>query len=141
MSVSVKQCGTSGGKDIFRFEMENSKGMKVTVTNLGGAVMSIFVPDKDGAARDVVLGFDNPEDYFDNSKFFGVLVGRVANRIGGARFKLDGKAYSLEKNDGGNHLHGGSEGFNTKVWDAENTGDSVTLTLLAPTATAVTQAT
>ncbi len=132
MSVNVKQCGEHDGKEIFSFEMKNANGMSVTVTNLGGAVMALCVPDKDGGTRDVVLGFDKPEEYLDNTKFLGVLVGRVANRIGGAKFKLDGKEYSLEKNDGGNHLHGGSKGFNTKVWDAVSMDSGVTLTLVSP---------
>jgi aldose 1-epimerase len=79
-----------------------------------------------------VLGFGSLDGYLTNKPFLGVLVGRVANRIGNARFTLDGKEYTLEANDGANHLHGGSRGFNTKVWDAAQTNNSVVLTLVSP---------
>jgi aldose 1-epimerase len=132
MSVAKKSWGTAEGKDVFLFEMKNASGMTVNVTNYGGAIVSLFVPDKDGAFRDVVLGFDTLEGYFNNNPSLGVLVGRVANRIGKARFSLDGKEYILEKNDGDNHLHSGSKSFRTAVWDAAHTDNSIILTLFSP---------
>jgi aldose 1-epimerase len=112
--------------------MKNANGVTVNVTNYGGAIVSLAVPGKDGNMRDVVLGFDSLDGYLVNKPFLGVLVGRVANRIGNAKFTLDGKEYKLEANDGANHLHGGSHGFNTLVWDAAQTDNSIILTLYSP---------
>ncbi|MCL2577140.1 MAG: galactose mutarotase [Defluviitaleaceae bacterium] len=104
-------------------ELSNKNGMKVTVTNLGCAIMKLEIPVK-GGAKDVVLGFETAEEYRGKHPFFGVAVGRFANRIGGGEFELGGKTYNLEKNDGGvNHLHGGSNGFDKKIWDVESSSD------------------
>lgn len=119
------------GREAFLFDMTNANGMRVTVTNYGGAIISIWVPDKDGTLRDISLGFDSFDDY--KATFFGVVAGRVANRIGNGFFRLDGREYQLEKNDNGrHHLHGGSNGFNRKLWDAEVSGNSLILTLHSP---------
>ncbi|MCL2225843.1 MAG: galactose mutarotase [Defluviitaleaceae bacterium] len=101
------------------YELKNKNGMKVTVTNLGCAIMKVEIPAK-GGTKDVVLGFDKPEEYKGKHPFFGVAVGRFANRIGGGKFELSGKTYTLEKNDNGvNHLHGGVDGFDKKEWHVE----------------------
>jgi len=101
------------------FELANKNGMTMTVTNLGCAIISLRVPGKDGKIRDVVHGLDSAEDYTKTHPFFGVICGRVANRIGNARFTLDGKEYTLEANDGPHQLHGGSNGFDKKLWTVE----------------------
>jgi len=108
---------TKEGTPVQIFTLTNSKGMEARITNYGGIVESLKVPDRKGAMADVVLGYDNLQGYVDNnSPFFGALIGRYGNRIGHAQFSLDGKTYTLDKNDGDNTLHGGKAGFNTKVW-------------------------
>jgi len=80
--------------------------------------MSLLVPDRDGRPANIVLGLDSPEEYRDNPRRLGAVIGRYANRIGGARFALDGKTYQLAANNGLNHLHGGVQGFDRRVWRA-----------------------
>jgi len=116
---------TLQGKKVSLFVLKNTDGMEVAVTNYGGRVVSVMAPDRKGQWSDVVLGFDNIHDYVTIKNNFGALIGRYANRIGGARFELEGKTYNLEKNDGNNQLHGGSHGFHTKVWDATQSSDSM----------------
>jgi len=101
------------------FEMANKNGITMTVTNLGCAIISLRVPDKNGVARDIVHGLDSAEDYMKEHPFFGVVCGRIANRIGNARFTLDGVEYVMEANDGPHHLHGGTNGFDKKIWTVE----------------------
>ncbi|MCL2570846.1 MAG: galactose mutarotase [Defluviitaleaceae bacterium] len=101
------------------FELANKNGMTMTVTNLGCAIISLRVPKKDGNLLDIVHGLDSAKDYTKAHPFFGVICGRVANRIGYAKFSLDGKEYAMEANDGLHHLHGGSNGFDKKLWTVE----------------------
>lgn len=96
--------------------------MRVRLTNLGATVMSIEVPDRNGEPADVVLGFDEPEDYADNPVYFGCTVGRFANRLRHAAFSLDGVDYQLARNKGEHALHGGVEGFSFKIWSVEEIG-------------------
>ena len=110
-----------------------SGAMSCSVITYGGAVRTLTVPDRSGKGVDVALGFDTLEDYRRQDKFMGALVGRYANRIGGARFTLNGKTYSLPANDGANQLHGGPEGFDKKLWSVEElSDDSVKLSLRSP---------
>ena len=103
------------------------------IITYGGAVRSLIVPDRDGNPVDVVLGFDTLEDYRAQSKYIGALVGRYANRVGGAKFTLNGVEYPLAVNDGPNSLHGGDVGFDKQVWTVEQfSGGSVTLALVSP---------
>lgn len=107
--------------------------MTCQVITYGGAVRTLTVPDKAGKAVDVVLGFDTLEDYLRQDKYIGALIGRYGNRIGSARFVLNGTEYPLPANDGPNHLHGGPEGFDRLVWTIEKlTPSSVTLSLVSP---------
>ncbi|AXI10517.1 galactose-1-epimerase [Oceanobacillus sp. 143] len=101
------------------FTLENKNGMKVSVLDYGGIITQILVPDQDGLLENVVLGYQDYEDYTENPNFFGALIGRVAGRIQGAAFELDGKTYKLESNEGKNQLHGGSGGFHQIIWDVE----------------------
>lgn len=122
---------TKEGDQIRKYTLTNKKGMKVEIINYGGIVISLTAPDRKGNYEDVVLGFVNPEDYFnENSYFFGAIVGRFANRIAHGKFSLNGKIFNLNKNNGENHLHGGDNGFFTKVWTAEIVPNSRTLKLL-----------
>jgi aldose 1-epimerase len=91
----------------------------VTVIDLDATVTSVMVPDRAGKSANVSLGFDSLAGWEKNVSFFGCIVGRVANRIRGGKFDLDGKLYSLARNTGGNHLHGGVKGFDTAVWSAK----------------------
>jgi aldose 1-epimerase len=109
---------TRDGQAVDLYTLTNHAGMQVAITNYGGRVVSILVPDRHGEKADVVLGFDNLEGYLGNNPFFGALVGRYANRIGNARFVLDGVTYKLAQNDGPNTLHGGLKGFDKVVWKA-----------------------
>ncbi len=105
--------------------------MEVYITNYGGIVTSIRIPDKNKVPGDVVLGFDNLEDYLGEHPYFGAIVGRFANRIDKGQFTLEGKEYTLAQNNGPNHLHGGIHGFDKVLWTAatEKSLDSVSLKL------------
>ncbi|MBC8233767.1 galactose mutarotase [bacterium] len=101
------------------FILKNRNGLIAQITNYGGIVTSLIVPDKNGKLDDVVLGFDRLKDYLNEHPYFGAIVGKYANRIANGRFCLDGVEYKLAMNDGENHLHGGLVGFDKVVWDAE----------------------
>jgi len=108
-------------KNFKMIELSNAKGMKVKITNFGGKIMSILVPDKTGNPGEVVLGYDTPEEYQDGNLYFGALIGRYANRIAKGKFSLNGHEYSLACNNGDNHLHGGIIGYNNVFWDVIET--------------------
>jgi aldose 1-epimerase len=110
------------GTPVDLYTLTNVNGLVAEITTYGGAIVSLLVPDRDGNLGDVVLGFDTLDDYITRSPFFGCITGRYANRIGGARFTLNGVEYVLEQNEGENHLHGGSKGFDKVVWDAQAQG-------------------
>lgn len=110
---------TSDGTPVDLFTLTNAKGMVVRITNYGGIITEIHVPDREGRLADVALGFDKLEGYLGNHPYFGAIVGRYANRIAKGRFSLDGESYRLATNDGQNHLHGGVKGFDKKVWKAK----------------------
>lgn len=116
------------------FTLKNSNGMEVSITNYGGIVTSVKVPDKNGNIDNVVLGFDDLEQYKSDHPFFGAIAGRYANRIAKGRFELNDEVYELAINNGENHLHGGVEGFDKKLWDAEVNEDenAVTFSYLSP---------
>ena len=102
------------------FVVTNKNGCELTVTNYGAKIVSLMVPDKNGALVDVVTGHDSIDDYLTSSEpYFGAVCGRVANRIANGKFELDGKTYSLAINNGPNSLHGGIKGFNAVVWDVK----------------------
>ncbi len=109
---------TSNRQLVDVYTLRNSKGMEAQISNYGGIVVSLKVPDKNGVLGDVVLGYDNLNSYIKNSPYFGAIVGRYGNRIAKGKFKLDGIEYSLACNDGPNHLHGGIKGFDKVVWEA-----------------------
>ena len=106
------------GREVEAFTLR-AGGMEARVGAYGGALLSLRVPDRAGRPGDVVLGFDRLEEYVADQAYFGVVIGRYANRIGGARFRLDGQEHVLPANDGANHLHGGPGGFHKALWDAE----------------------
>ena len=106
------------GKKTDLYTLRNKNNMEVCVTNFGGRIVSVMVPDKDGQMRDVVLGFDSIQDYVSKPSDFGASIGRYANRINQGRFTLDGTAYQLPQNNYGHCLHGGPQGFQYRVFDA-----------------------
>jgi len=107
---------TEDGGSVVSYSLDNGKGMSVTALNRGAIITSVLVPDAEGKTVNVTLGFATPAEYEHNNSFFGAIVGRFANRIGGARFALDGREYPLARNDGANHLHGGTRGFDKLLW-------------------------
>lgn len=110
---------TEKGTPVDLYTLTNANGMEVQITNYGGIVTSLKVPGREGQLEDVVLGFNSLDKYLKGHPYFGAIVGRYANRIGNGEFSLDGTTYTLARNDGPNHLHGGQQGFDKVVWDAE----------------------
>ena len=108
---------TPEGESVQIFTLVNRNGLKAKITNYGGIVTELHVPDRQGQLGDIVLGFDTLEDYLKGHPFFGAATGRYANRIGNARFTLNGVEYKLAANNGPNSLHGGIKGIDKKVWD------------------------
>lgn len=112
------------GKQVRLYTLKNFSGMSAEITNYGGKVVSLWVPDRLGVYQDIVLGHSNIDDYVSSKeKYFGALIGRYGNRIANGKFSLDGKEYNLAKNNNENHLHGGNKGYNSVVWDAKQTDD------------------
>ncbi|MDY7560843.1 aldose epimerase family protein [Pseudomonas sp. 10B1] len=128
---------TTDGAPIEKYTLRNSHGMQASIITWGGVLQSLIVPDKNGKADDVVLGFDDIQGYQANpTVYFGATIGRFGNRIAGGKFSLDGKQYQVPTNDGPNSLHGGSQGFDKRVWKAEDSKEKgwvgVTLTYVSP---------
>lgn len=131
--VQIEQhvCGmTPEGEAIILYTMRNDKGAEVKITNFGAAIVSVTMPDREGRMADVVLGYKHPEGYFFDGAASGKSVGRCANRIAFGRMTVEGKEYALEVNNGPNHLHGGIQGFDSKVWQVQEAGrNTLVLTL------------
>ena len=127
---------TADGQQVYLYTLSNKKGMVAEITTYGGAVVSLKVPDRKGEFADIVQGYPNLEGYVTDKGYFGALIGRYGNRIAHGQFVLDGKTYTLFKNDGDNTLHGGQKGFNKKVWTAKDVstaaGPALELTYLSP---------
>ncbi|AZE78162.1 aldose epimerase family protein [Pseudomonas synxantha] len=126
---------TNDGTAVEQYILRNSHGMQATVITYGGVLQSLKVPDKHGKVDDVVLGFDDVQGYQAGTAFFGATIGRFGNRLAGGAFELDGKRYQVPLNDGPNSLHGGAQGFDKQVWQAQPVKDKdsvgVTLTYLS----------
>ena len=121
-SVTKKSFGqTKYGDKVDLYTLTNANGMVVKISNYGGTIVELWLPDRNGKMEDCCLGFEDVSDYeADTNPYFGAIIGRYGNRIGKGKFTLDGKVYDkLAINNGENHLHGGIEGFNRKVWTAE----------------------
>jgi aldose 1-epimerase len=114
---------TKEGTPVRIYTLTNKSGVQATITNYGGRVVSLKVPDKKGAMGDVVLGFAALDGYLSENPYFGALIGRYGNRIGHAEFTLNGVLYKVPKNDGDNSLHGGTRGFDKVVWTARELPD------------------
>ncbi|HKS08291.1 MAG TPA: aldose epimerase family protein [Pyrinomonadaceae bacterium] len=131
MGIVKRHFGKTDGQDVSLYTLTNSRSFEVSITNYGGAVVSIKAPDRHGEFADVALGFETLEEYVRNPRYFGGLIGRHANRIALGRFSLNGVDYQLTQNNGVNHLHGGAKGFDKRVWKAadKSTDDSAALHL------------
>jgi len=130
--------GSVDGQKVIKYTLSNPNGMTVSILNYGGIVTQIFTKDKNGSLGDVVLGYDSLAGYLQTGNpYMGCLVGRYANRIANAQFKLDGKTYKLAANNNGNTLHGGTKGFDKRVWSTDyfgttEAGSVLTLKLVSP---------
>jgi aldose 1-epimerase len=127
---------TDSGQPVELFTLTNSRGVEVRAITYGGVILSLKTPDRDGVLGDIVLGFEDLEPYLAGTPYFGAIIGRYGNRIAGGRFTLDGQTYTLTRNDGENHLHGGDRGFDKVVWVGEpfqnDTAAGVMLTYTSP---------
>jgi len=111
---------TPAGKEIDLFTLTNSRGLSLKVMNLGCTIVSLSMPDRRGRAEEITLGYDTLQEYLEGRFYFGALIGRFANRIAAGRFTLDGRTCTLACNEGGrHHLHGGEQGFDRRLWQAE----------------------
>jgi aldose 1-epimerase len=133
MGISVDSFGQlQDGREVHLFTLSNDNGMEVNIMNFGGIITSLKVPDQDGVSDNIVLGFDNLEDYLSGHPYFGALIGRYGNRIANGSFEIDGTEYQLARNDGNHHLHGGEIGFDKVLWNADITDEgSLKLTYLS----------
>jgi aldose 1-epimerase len=123
---------TAKGKTVEEYTLTNAQSTEIKIITYGGIITSIRVPDRDGHRTNIVLGFDNLADYETQSPYFGCITGRFANRIAGGRFTLEGVQYALATNDGPNHLHGGTVGFDKRIWTPTINGNSLVLSYLSP---------
>ena len=139
MTSSITQSNfgqAPGGESVTLYTLTNKNGIEARITNYGGVVASLKVPDREGELDDIVLGFDSLPPYTKDSPYFGALVGRYGNRIAQGKFTLNDEEYTLAQNNGPNHLHGGLQGFDKVVWQAEpvekDSTVGLTLTYLSP---------
>lgn len=135
--MSYKKTGfgkVKSGEETYLYTFENGNGMKMAVTDYGAGLVSVIVKDKDGTERDVVLGYDSAAGYeADDGLFLGAIVGRNANRIGGASLKINGKEYPLAKNNNNNNLHSGPDFFMKRMWRVDKLmEDGIKLSLFSP---------
>ena len=117
-SIEAHPFGTINSKQILLFTLKNSNGVSAKITNYGGIITSLKVPNKNGIIENIVLGFHNLDEYIKYPGYFGAIVGRFCNRIAKGKFTLNAKEYQLSINENGNHIHGGVNGFNKAIWDA-----------------------
>jgi aldose 1-epimerase len=112
--------------------IQNANGLRMTVINFGARLMSLWVPDQKGQFKDIVLGYDTPEEYFSGNLYFGATIGRFANRLANASFQLNGKVYQLQANNGRHTLHSGSSGFQQVLWSMSEEANRVRLWYESP---------
>ena len=123
---------TKDGREAKTYTISNKVGASVTISDFGGIITKLLVPDKDGKLTDVVLGYDSASDYENGGGYLGALIGRFGNRIGKGHFTLNGKEYQLATNDGVNHLHGGDVGFDKYIWQVQAVDGGLKLTMESP---------
>ena len=133
MKITKRLFGTlKDGTQVHCWTMENDRGLRAELLDYGATIRAIEVPARGGRTVDVVLGYDTLEGYTENGGYLGATIGRFGNRIGGGAFTLNGKTYTLARNNGENHLHGGQKGFDKYVWDAEQTEDGLLFSRVSP---------
>ena len=120
------------GREAHIYRLTNPNGLEAEITNFGGILVSLKVPDANQDIDDIVLGYDTLDEYVADKNYFGCTVGRYANRIADATITIDGTTHQLTKNDGPNHLHGGHQGFNKRLWIPHTTRDTLQLTYTSP---------
>jgi len=132
--VSAPYGTTTDGRAVTMYTLTNANGVELKAITYGGIITSLRVPDRSGTMGDVVLGFERLDGYEKDPPFFGAIIGRYGNRIAKGQFTLEGKTYTLAKNNGPNHLHGGKKGFDKVVWDATPaaSGGGVTFSRTSP---------
>ncbi len=118
MNMETQEIQVPGQRTWTLFQLENDQGMSVHFLNYGGIITNISVPDRNGNSKNVVLSYEDFEDYIENPGFLGALIGRVAGRIKNASFQIEGREYVVEANEGEHHLHGGERGFHQCLWEA-----------------------
>lgn len=133
MKITKSDFGTTkDGTNVHLFRMENNSGAYVEIIDFGARIRSLVVPDRNGTFTDVCLGYPQIEHYEQDDVYIGAIAGRVANRIKDGKFSLNGKTYQLAKNNGFNHLHGGTVGFDSKVWETEISDEKLLFTMHSP---------
>jgi aldose 1-epimerase len=133
MKIKKQLFGKINEKNVIKYSIENKHGFKVSCLNYGCIVTEIIAPDRGGKLENVVLGFDNLENYVGKSPYFGAIVGRFAGRIKNAEFEIDGKHYTVAKNDNvHNHLHGGKVGLSHVIWDTKILESGLEFTYFSP---------
>ena len=136
MGVTVRKFGElTTGEEIQLYHLENNSGAYAEVMDYGAILVKVCVPDKNGVLTDVVLGYDDVQQYEVNGCYFGAIIGRSGNRIGGAKFSIYGREYQLAKNENDNNLHSGPNGFEKKIWNVKNVDQekqSVTFSRISP---------
>jgi aldose 1-epimerase len=130
-NIKKQPFGATDGKQADLYTLTNHNGLEVAITNYGGSVVSLTVPDRKGQLGDIVLGYDNLDGYVNDKAYLGALIGRYGNRIAHGKFSLNGITYTLARNNDDNHLHGGVKGFNKALWQAKEltTGNGPALEL------------
>ena len=129
--ITKEHFAVLNGREVDAYTLTEGE-TSVRVLTYGGILQSIVLPDKNGVKRDVLLGYDTLEGYLENGGYLGALIGRFGNRIDKGMLTIDGALHALYKNDRGNHLHGGKEGFNAKIWNAEVVGETLELSYFSP---------
>ncbi|MBA3909431.1 MAG: galactose-1-epimerase [Rhodobacter sp.] len=131
--VQIDDIGNIAGQPVRTVTLTGNHGLALTLMNLGARVTQLWVPDRTGKTADIVLGHDSLDDYLTHGRHMGATCGRFANRIAGGRFTLDGTEVQLDRNEGANQLHGGSDGFDHRLWDiAETSANHATFILTSP---------
>ena len=130
LSVMQEHWGNYDNKEVLLYTLKNKNGMTIKISNYGGIITLLLIPDKSGKTGDIVLGYDSLKDYLKTTPYFGAIVGRYANRIAKGSFTLDGKKYQLALNNGANALHGGIKGFDRVVWEGKASSDTNNAILL-----------
>lgn len=131
MTITKTYFGTTAGAEVYLYTLTNELGYEVSIINYGGAITALKIPDREGVFGDIVLGYETLDDYVRNPRYLGACIGRHANRIAEGRFSLNGVDYQLGKNNGANHLHGGFQGFDKRVWNATEDGDVLRLSYVS----------